>query len=361
MNDRSWLWRFVGVALFSVSSLVLQGSSCFSSAIQQPVDQVTQAFNNAVNSLNSNSGQWQVTIQALENKLIQQGQSTLANEVQSVLNRGIATTSAEFRCDVKFLGDELAEALQVILARFHGNTPPPPPPHFCTVDPDSIDLRLTPDRRPATLNVYGFNFTSNNISLAVVDQDGSRNTPAAGIFTVPTEFKATLNIVNYPFAATSRYVSFSLPAGEERRVTITQAATCAGIGQPCCSVGTPCDLGAGCLNGVCTSCPPPAGPPLQREVFTKSNEFCGNNCGGQDVDRTYGRACDNGFHREQCAVAIVDSCDVCTRQSSWASSDPSDCTCIVHFHTPADCFKGMHVNIVITETQNAAMRPAGCP
>ena len=329
--------------------------------LTRPTDTVTQSFDNAISSLGSQSANWQVTLQGLKNQLVQQGQSTLANEVQGVLNRGIATTSVEFRCNVTFLASEMSQALQDILARYKNQTPPGQPPHFCNIDPTAIDLRLTPDRRPATLNIYGFNFTNSNIKVAVVDQNGSRNMPPPGIFTVPTEFLATFNIVNYPFSLTSSYLSFSLPNSEEQRVAITQAPTCGGIGQTCCSVGKACDDGSGCLSGVCTTCPPPTGPPLTKQLFKKSNEFAGNNCLGQEVDQTYGGACDNGFHREQCSVSVVDSCDTCKAVARWANSNSNDCTCTVHFSTPKDCFKGIHVDIVITETQNVAPRPAGCP
>jgi hypothetical protein len=32
----------------------------------------------------------------------------------------------------------------------------------------------------------------------------------------------------------------------------------------------------------------------------------------------------------------------------------------VHFHTPSDCFKGMHVDIVVNETETEAPKPLGC-
>jgi hypothetical protein len=352
---RQWAWRVL------LSCVVLfQGASCLGGALGRTTDKVSMAFDNALASLGSQSDQWRATLQVLENDLIKQGQSTLANEVQTVLNRGIATASTEFRCDVKFLTTQLSQALRGILASYRKETPPPQIPHFCNIDPDSIDLRLTPDRRPATLNIYGFNLTATNVVAAVVNLDGSRIIPKPGIFNVATEFKATFNIVNYPFTRSSSYVSFTLPEGEERRVSITQKPDCGGVDQVCCSVGTACNPGAGCLSGRCATCPPPS-VPQTKTIFLKGNEFAGNNCGGQNVDRTYGGMCDAGFHREQCALSVNDSCDVCTAKARWATSNPSDCTCIVHFNTPSDCFKGIHVDIKITETQNQNPRPAGCP
>jgi hypothetical protein len=362
MRTRSRLSRLLAGFFLTGGALMLQGSKCISKGVQPAVDQVGQSFDNALATLNSNSAQWQATLQGLENNLIAQGQTTLANQVQSVINRGVATASGEFRCDVAFLAAGLGEALRDILARFRGQSPAPPPPRFCTIDPSVIDLGIAPAQRPASLNVYGFNLKQSNLSVAVVDQDGTRHVPMDGIFTVPTEFLATFNIRNYAFTQQSRYVSVNLNPGGESRIGIAQAATCGGVGQPCCTVGAACVASTGCLDHLCVTCPPPAVPPQPRVLFTKGNEFAGNNCGGQDVDRRYGGACANGYHREQCSVSIVDACgSECSAVGRWATANTSDCTCIVHFKTPRDCFKGIHVNISISQTQNVAPRPAGCP
>lgn len=336
--------------IFALCLLVIGISGC-------PLDPVEQSLNNAITALQTQSGDWQATLQNLQTELVKEGQSTLANEVQSVLNRGIATTSVEFRCDVSFLGSELAQAVKNILAAYKNKTPPGQPPHFCNVDPSAIDLRLTPDRRPATLNIYGFNFASGSITVAVVDQNGSKSVPPPGIFSLPTEFIATFNIVNYPFAPTSSYVSFMLPGGEERRVDIVQAPSCGGVGQPCCQTGNACDAGAGCLANQCRTCPGPQD--LHQPLFQKNNEFAGNNCTGVDEDRHYAGLCDNGFLRDDPpGLNIRDACDVCTAVPRWTNPAINDCRLTVHYHTPADCFKGIHVDILIKESLPI---PQGCP
>ena len=278
-----------------------------------------------------------------------------------MLNRGIATTSGEFRCDVTFLAVGLSDALKDILARFQGQSPPAPPPHVCTVDPSAIDLGIAPAQRPATLNIYGFNLNASNISVAVVNSDGSRNTPAPGIFAIPTEFLATFNIHNYAFTQTNTYLSVTLTPGSENRISIVQAPACGSVGIACCKVGAQCVSGAGCSSGMCVTCPAPS-TPTTINLFKKSNEFAGNNCTGQkDVDRTYGGMCSNGFHREQCQISVVDSCGSgCSAVARWANSNAADCSCIVRFNTPSDCFKGIHVDINITETTNTTARPTGC-
>jgi hypothetical protein len=342
-------------SILSVVILILPMVACFD---------VNGALQNAINQLANQSASWQATLQNLENQLIAHGQSTLANQVQSVLNRAIAGASLELRCNVDFLASELAQALQDIKANFNHQPPPGQPPHFCNVDPSAVDLRLPPDSRPATLNIYGFNFTAPAITVAIVDTSGNRITPPAGIFTVGTEFEATLNIVNFPFSSTASYVSFMLPANEERRVSIIQPPNCGGVGQACCqqNPGAPptCDPGLGCSANKCTACPP-AGE-FHKQVFYKQREFAGNNCGGVNETRTYGGQCDGGFLRDEPAgshMTVDDSCDVCTATPSWTNpANPSDCRLNIRFFTPSDCFKGIHVDINITESP---VVPQGCP
>jgi hypothetical protein len=339
------------------------------------VDPVVESFNNAITGLESQSGSWQATLQNLQTQLVAQGQSTLANEVQSVVNRGVASASLEFRCDVDFLGSQLAQALKNILASYQKKTLPGEPPHFCNVDPPVIDLSITPDRRQL-LNIYGFNFSSGVIKVSVVDlQHNKTTTPPPGTLTlaISSEFLATLNTVNYTFSGTDTVVRFTLPGNETRDVNIKQPPTVGGVGQACAQPGNKCDAGSGCLAGVCTTCPPPF-VPTTRESFRKDDEFAGNNlCGPAWSNCTnnwvkdYGGNCDSGYHREQCIVQILDQCDPgsnpphCNASEITKQRSPTDCGCTVRFDTPNDTTKGIHVNIITTETQDARPRPQSCP
>ena len=62
-----------------------------------------QSLNDGISGLNSASADWQKIVGDLQQTLIKQGQSTLANEVSVVLNRAIAATGSELRCNVDFV------------------------------------------------------------------------------------------------------------------------------------------------------------------------------------------------------------------------------------------------------------------
>jgi hypothetical protein len=351
--------RFLGGVALVVCALTMQGSSCLPN-LQDPVDKIALTFNNAIAELGSESTGWRGTLQQLEQDLIQQGQSTLANQVQSVLNRGIAAAGLEVKCSVSFLKAQLRQEVQAILAAFQKKPVPPPVPHFCSYDPATVDLRiLGRDRLP--LNVYGFNLSNSNVTVTVIDTAGARVTVQPGYFNVGTEFMATMNTVNYPFTAQSLYVSFALSSGEEQRIGVVQAASCGGIDQPCCTAGTACVSGAGCLNGRCTTCPPYTAPKVL--TLLERDDFDGNNCMGVNNIHTYGGPCASGTQRQQCLVTLktTNSTGTSCRFESWASSDPRDCTCRVRFISDKDCFHGITCTIKITETVDQPPRPTGCP
>src|SRR3954469_12982469 len=132
--------RIVGGVVLVVCAMTMQGSSCLPN-LNEPVDKVTDTFNNALAALGSESTGWRGTLQQLEQDLVQQGQSTLANQVQSVINRGIAAAGLEVKCTVSFLKSQLREEIAGLLAAFQHKPVPPPVPHFCSYDPASIDLR----------------------------------------------------------------------------------------------------------------------------------------------------------------------------------------------------------------------------
>jgi hypothetical protein len=80
VRHRVWLSRFVGVpGLFALSLLFLGAGWPI------PMARSIRCRSSAIASLDASSTQWQATLQSLESNLVSQGQSTLANQVQSVL------------------------------------------------------------------------------------------------------------------------------------------------------------------------------------------------------------------------------------------------------------------------------------
>ena len=117
--------------------------------------------------------------------------------------------------------------------------------------------------------------------------------------------------------------------------------------------------GDGCENNCTpTPCPP---PPVTSTFLFVPDVFDGNNCFGVNNIHHLGGSCANGNHREQCQVTVLSaSSGTSCNFDSWSSSDPGDCGCNVRFITPADCFKGIHCSVLITQTTNTPPPPPNC-
>jgi hypothetical protein len=139
--------------------------------------------------------------------------------------------------------------------------------------------------------------------------------------------------------------------------------TCGNLGQACCREGRQCVDGVTCDGFACVACPAPAPPPLTQESFSRSNVYVGSRCLGLQMTIDYGGSCSTGFHQGECTVKVIDACDSCTAEASWlAPGVAGECRCRVEFRTPADCFKGILVDIMVTETQDVVRHGLlGCP
>jgi hypothetical protein len=146
---------------------------------------ITEAVNQAVDSLDRNSSAWQSILEGLNAKLeglvkdLPSERRAIKADVASLLTGTVAAAGTELRCSVDFLGRRVKEQLQGILAHFLGRDPPPLVPAVCEVDPPVVDLNLAAADRNRVL-FYGYNFDSSvPPSLRVLTSSGSRDASAA--------------------------------------------------------------------------------------------------------------------------------------------------------------------------------------
>lgn len=132
--------------------------------IGESIDRSIVTFERAIDAIDRNSKSWQITIAKLEQDLIAQGQSTLANEVQSLSNRTIARSGTEIRCNGEFIGRRVNQGLRRIAARLKKEPIPPLAPGLCTVDPEDIKIDLIRQGRLSSINYYGYDFFGDDAS-----------------------------------------------------------------------------------------------------------------------------------------------------------------------------------------------------
>src|SRR5688500_9952238 len=109
--------------------------------------QVTTALDQAINAIDAQSNNWQAVLTELVSDLPAEVQSTVTNEVTNLMQRGIAATGAEVRCDTDFFANRMKQGLLSIKLAFLGGTPLPVEPQLCSVVPLAIDMNLEPERR----------------------------------------------------------------------------------------------------------------------------------------------------------------------------------------------------------------------
>jgi len=180
---------------------LLTCSAVLTGCLTKPVDQAINTLQNAISDLDRNSAAWQTTLNDLEQKLLAQGQSTLANEVQGLANRGIATTGVELRCNIDFIGQRMDQGLRRIVARLKGQAIPASMPGFCNVDPQSgIQLDLVGQGRLVTFNYYGYDMFDRDASdtqmkVFVRDRGGQENDISFAL-ALPTHYLMTVRLID---------------------------------------------------------------------------------------------------------------------------------------------------------------------
>jgi hypothetical protein len=76
-------------------------------------------------------------------------------------------------------------------------------------------------------------------------------------------------------------------------------------------------------------------------IFTDSG-FGGNCTSGTDTSKSFGGACPTGMRQVSLDTTNLSMSNDTTCTAHWAHPGSTDCTVIVDYHIPQDCFKGIH-------------------
>ncbi|MBS0424354.1 MAG: hypothetical protein JSR71_08015 [Proteobacteria bacterium] len=148
-------------------------------------------LNDAIDALDRNSSSWQAVLQDTTSKLTKDAQSTVRNEVSDLLNRSVAATGDELRCNMDFIGARVRQALAGIRARLLHQTVPPVEPALCHVVPAAVDMALDLSRRNK-LEFFGYDFDTTPIKVTL--HDGSRAQDVSAKLDRLTHYHMTLNL-----------------------------------------------------------------------------------------------------------------------------------------------------------------------
>lgn len=153
--------------------------------------EVIAALDRGISQLGLASADWQDILNGVISDLPQEVQSTITNEVTNLLNRGIAASGAEVRCNVDFFRNRMRQGLQRIKAKFLGTDLPPLEPQLCSVVPLAIDMSLPANRRNK-IEFYGYDFDMTNVQVFQVV--GNTEVNVTNKLDQPTHYHMTLNL-----------------------------------------------------------------------------------------------------------------------------------------------------------------------
>jgi hypothetical protein len=190
--------------------------------ISKTRDAGLDALNDGIQKMGLESSQWRNVLEETREKLIQAGQSTLANEVSNVASRAASDAGIEAKCYTDFLRDRTKEELIKIRASITKEQLELRPV-FCNPTPNSVDMNLSPERRP-TIEIAGYNLTPQAMKVALLENDGKKDITAH--LSNPSGYLLTLNLGSngVPLSPKSNQILFELPNGETKTISVVQPA-----------------------------------------------------------------------------------------------------------------------------------------
>lgn len=208
--------RFFQIIFFSLMMLSIAGCDMkdkiedLTNVIDDSMQSTESILSDAIDMIDRNSNAWQESIRKAQSKLTSDTQSTIRNELNDVLQRGIAATGAEFRCNTDFIADRVRASLQRILARITGQNVPPVIPGICNVVPLAIDRSLIPERLKR-VEFYGYDFDVSNIRTKLLN--GQSLSDVSRHLSRPTHYHMVLNLGGNGVALTDRSQKIKLISG----------------------------------------------------------------------------------------------------------------------------------------------------
>ncbi len=175
-------------------------------------------LDDAIHALDQNSNEWQSVLEDAQSKLTEDFQSSVKNEINNLLIRGIAVASGEMRCDTDFIGNRIRYSLVRIKSSLTGDELPLLPPNLCNVIPLAIEKELVP-RRLNKVEFYGYDLDSDDLTIHL--QNGGNLLDITNYLSRPTHYHMTLNLGGNGVILSSNSSQFIIKWGNEVVSTIS--------------------------------------------------------------------------------------------------------------------------------------------
>jgi hypothetical protein len=190
--------------------------------VQDTQNVAVSVLDDSIQKMSRQSDGWKDVLQETRDKLIKEGQSTLANEVSNVISRASSDAGIEVKCSVDFLRDRSKEELIKLRATLTKEKLELKPV-FCNPTPNAIDMNLPPERRNG-VEISGYNLTTENIKVSLLDSKAQTKVDVSSHLSNPSGYLLTLNLGGngVPISPNSDKIIFDLPNAGARSIEIRQ-------------------------------------------------------------------------------------------------------------------------------------------
>ncbi len=177
---------FLSSILLPLSLLV---SSCNpTTGVKNEIDDGVEELNDALLKLDQQSNNWQEVLVETRDTLIAEGNSTLANEVSSLIRQTTSDIGVETRCTTDFFRDRAREELLKLRSTITRETINLIPV-VCQPNPSSIDFEKG---KPNIINITGYNLSQDSVNLYLQESVNSPKKPINYSLNYPTKYLMTI-------------------------------------------------------------------------------------------------------------------------------------------------------------------------
>lgn len=159
--------------------------------VVDPVKAAVSTLDDAIQKITAVSGSWQTVLQNSLSKLTADAQSTVRNEVQTLLNNTIATVQVSAMCTVDFVGHRVVQSLQEIKAELLGKPAPSPQPVVCASSPVAVEFAAWQQNRVPVVTLTGYDLKV-PLQVQLVQTTGATVVP--NVLAEVSQYQATINL-----------------------------------------------------------------------------------------------------------------------------------------------------------------------
>jgi hypothetical protein len=202
-----------GAAAMAISLAMLSGCNLLT-PIVNPLTSAVLAIDSATEQITAASGSWQTVLQDTVKQLTADAQSTVRNEIQTLLDNSIAAVQVGVMCTTDFVGRRVLTVLQEIKAELLGRPAPTPVPFVCSSSPLAIEFDAWQQSRVPIVSLTGFDLKV-PLQVSLVQTGGTTAVP--NVLATVSPYQVTINL-----GATGLHLT-----PQTQRITVSTVSTAA--------------------------------------------------------------------------------------------------------------------------------------